>query len=616
MKKFIPLFVFFSFYFFSISTIAQTVDSITDDHQVPLEQVRLKNKIIPLDNSVYRILDYYEASGKIRFLPQAKPYSKIMILKLLYELLSGDQLSEKEKTVVNSYIHDLSEDSNGIKIYKQATENGFAFVGLAGQATARTGVGNNATWTTSSIGLPYLSGDLGEHISFHAAMGAAIERLTPDLFYQSYTKDLQVNFPYQSIGYAFLPYQFNYETLYTHTQISNKTPGQSNITKEMAVGLIYYTELNGSWLKGALKLSLNNQRRSWGLDNNNLVLSSTARRFPGIELKLEPTKWLRYSYLTGSLFSYANQNTDYKKNIYGYDLGDSQNLFTLHLLEFTPTKWLQISATSGNIWSKRMEISYLMPLVFSHFSELEVGDYDNLSMGLDIAFRIPKLGKTWLSFYNDEFSFTQSGPLLRMPRNRYAWQLGLKTALLSNLLPGTTSTLKYTRLTPFVYTHYPDAIFNTFTSRPLDMTYTHDGFNLGFYLPPNSGEINWSLVNIAIHDLILSLDNRLIIHGTNDLASTNVYQIYGDVYRYQLGADIYQYPLLNFTKDGIYDWTVLSDFNFDWKVRKIKIMGLNYFRVTGSLGGSRTWWKTNNSGVVAPSSKTLFNGSLGLVVDI
>jgi len=616
MKKFIPLFVFFSFYFFSISTIAQTVDSITDDHQVPLEQVRLKNKIIPLDNSVYRILDYYEASGKIRFLPQAKPYSKIMILKLLYELLSGDQLSEKEKTVVNSYIHDLSEDSNGIKIYKQATENGFAFVGLAGQATARTGVGNNATWTTSSIGLPYLSGDLGEHISFHAAMGAAIERLTPDLFYQSYTKDLQVNFPYQSIGYAFLPYQFNYETLYTHTQISNKTPGQSNITKEMAVGLIYYTELNGSWLKGALKLSLNNQRRSWGLDNNNLVLSSTARRFPGIELKLGPTKWLRYSYLTGSLFSYANQSTDYKKNIYGYDLGDSQNLFTLHLLEFTPTKWLQISASSGNIWSKRMEISYLMPLVFSHFSELEVGDYDNLSMGLDIAFRIPKLGKTWLSFYNDEFSFTQSGPLLRMPRNRYAWQLGLKTALLSNLLPGTTSTLKYTRLTPFVYTHYPDAIFNTFTSRPLDMTYTHDGFNLGFYLPPNSGEINWSLVNIAIHDLILSLDNRLIIHGTNDLASTNVYQIYGDVYRYQLGADIYQYPLLNFTKDGIYDWTVLSDFNFDWKVRKIKIMGLNYFRVTGSLGGSRTWWKTNNSGVVAPSSKTLFNGSLGLVVDI
>ena len=616
MKIFIALFIFFSFYFLSNSAIAQTVENIQDENQVQSKQVRLKNKIIPLSNSVYRILDYYEASGKISFLPQAKPYSKIVILNFLNELMSGDQLSEKEKQVVSSYIHDLSEDSNGIKIYKQGTENGFAFVGLGGDATVRTGAGKNATWTTSSIALPYLSGDLGEHISFHASMGPAIERLAPDLFYQSYTKDQQVNSPYQSVGYAFLPYQFNYESLYTHTQISNKTPGQSNITKHMAVGLIYYTELNGSWLNGALKLSMNNQRRSWGHDDNNLVLSSTARRFPGIELKLEPTRWLRYSYLTGSLFSYANQSSNYKKNIYGYDIGDSQNLFTLHLLEFTPSKWLQISASAGNIWSKRMEISYLMPLVFSHFSEMEVGDYDNLSMGLDLAFRIPKVGKTWFSFFNDEFSFTKSGPLLRMPRNRYAWQLGLKTALLSHLLPGTTSTLKYTRVTPFVYTHYPDPRFNTFTSRPLDMTYTNDGFNLGFYLPPNSGEINWSMVNIAIPDLILSLDNRLIIHGTNDLASTNVYQIYGDVYRHQLGADVYQYPLLNFTKDGIYDWTVLSDFKFDWKVRKTKIMGLDYFRLVGSLGLSRTWWKSNYSGVVAPPSKTLLSGSLGIVVDI
>jgi len=148
------------------------------------------------------------------------------------------------------------------------------------------------------------------------------------------------------------------------------------------------------------------------------------------------------------------------------------------------------------------------------------------------------------------------------------------------------------------------------------MTYTNDGFNLGFYLPPNSGEFNWSLVNIAIPDLILSLDNRLIIHGTNDLASDNVYQIYGDVYRHQRGDDIYQYPLLNFTKDGIYDWTVLSDFKFDWKIRKIKFIDLNYFRLTGGLGIARTWWRTNNSGVVPPSHRTFFSGNLGVVVDI
>ena len=579
-----------------------------------IKDVKLKNKIVPLGNPVYRILDYYEASGEIDFLPQAKPYTKLVILKMLDRLANDDHISGKEKKAINSFIADLTNVSNGLQIYKQAAKDGFGIVGLGAEASVGSGAGKDATWTTSNIILPYLSGDVGEHLTFHGSMGAAIEKLAPDIFYQSYTKDQRVNFPFQSTGYAFLPYQFNYQTLYTHAIISDKSAGHSNITKEMAIGMIYYTELNGSWYNGGLQISMNNQSRSWGHEQSNLVLSASARRFPGIELKLEPVKWLRYSLLTGSLFNYANNHSGYKKNIYGYDLGDSQNLFTLHLLEFTPAKWLQVSASAGNIWSKRLEPSYLMPFVFSHFSEVEVGDYDNLSMGIDIAFRIPKIGKTWLSFFNDEFSFTKSGSLLRMPRNRYAWQLGLKTNLLSGIIPGTSSTLKYTRVTPFVYTHYPDDRFNTFTSRPLDMTYMNDGFNLGFYLPPNSGEINWSLVNIAVPDLILSLDNRLIMHGTNDLASSNVYQIYGDIYRHQFGDDIYNYPLLDFTKDGIYDWTVSSEMKFDWKIRKAAL--LNYFRLVGSLGFSRTWWESNNSGVEAPSSKTFFSGSMGVVVDI
>ena len=547
-------------------------------------------------------------------MPQAKPYTKIVILKILAHLLNNDQISINEKKVIHGYVADLTRASNGLQLYQQSTDIGFGLVGFGAETSVRTGAGEDAIWSTSNIALPYLSGDLGEHLSFHASMGASIEKLSPDLFYQSYTKDQQVNFPFESTGYAYLPYQFNYQTLYTHALISDQSAGHSNITKEMAIGMIYYTELNGSWYKGGLQISMNNQSRSWGNDENNLVLSASSRRFPGIELKIEPTKWLRYSLLTGSLFNYANQNSEYKKNIYGYDLGDSQNLFTLHLLEMTPTKWFQISASAGNLWSKRNEISYIMPFVFSHFSEVEVGDYDNLSMSIDMAFKISKVGKTWLSFFNDEFSFTESGPLLRMPRNRYAWQLGLKTSLISGIIPGTTSTLKYTRVTPFVYTHYPDTRFNQFTSRPLDMTYMNDGFNLGFYLPPNSGELNWSLVNIAIPDLILSLDNRLIIHGTNDLASSNVYQIYGDIYRHQFGDDIYKYPLLEFTKDGIYDWTVSSEAKFDWKVRKAK--RLNYFRLIGSMGFSRTWWKSNASEVVAPESKTFFSGSFGLVVDI
>lgn len=596
---------------------AQT--SLTNENRVAanFDNVRLKNKIVPLDNPVYAILDYYEADGELSFLPQAKPYTKITILNFLDQLANSVQLSGKEKALVNTYMADLTRESNGVQFYKTGSTNAFALLGFGSESSFRSGAGNNSTWSMSNIGKPYFSGDLGDHLSFHASMGVAIERLSPDLFYQSYTKDNQVNFPFQSLGYAFLPYQFNYETMWAHVPISAKSGEGAPVRKEMTAGMNYYTELSGSWYNGALQVSINNQRRSWGYEEHNLMLSSTARRFPGVEVKIQPASWIRYSYLIGSLFSYANQSSSYRQQIYGYDLGQVQKNLTLQMIEFMPNKWLQITGAGGNIWSKRFELAYMVPFVFPHFTQIDVGDHDNLTAYIDVSTQIPRIGKTWFSFFVDEFSFVNRGKLLKMPHNRYAWQLGWKTNLLSAMIPGTTSTLKYTRLTPFVYSHYPDTDFNTFGSnRPNDMTYTHDEFNLGFYLPPNSGEINWSLVNIAIPDLILSLDNRLIIHGTNDLASSNVHQIYGDVYRYLVDENIAPYyPLFNFTNDGIYDYTTSSEVKFDWKVRKGKAH-VNYFRLMGSLGFSRTWWESNNSGVVAPASQTFFSGSLGLVVDI
>ena len=580
-----------------------------------LKDIRLKHKIVPLSNPVYQLIDYFEVKGLTGFLPMAKPYTKEYIAKLLFALAENEKLKEWERTRIQEYLSDIANDTNGLTVIKSEQKNTFTLGGFSAETSVRNGMGDNGTWSASLIGEPYLSGDLGQHITYTAAMGLAVERLTPDIFYQSYTKDSKVAFPNEAIGYSYLPYQFNFETMWAHVK-ADATEGESGPVKDnLTAGMIYHTELNGSWLDGAVQVSINNQRRAWGHDQSNLVLSNTARRFPGIELKIHPAKWIRYSYLTGSLFSYANQRSSYRKDIYGYDLGQVQKNFTYHLLEIMPTNWLQISGSGGNIWSKRLEISYLIPFVLPHFTQIDVGDHDNLSLYFDVATQIPVVGKTWLGFFVDEFSFTEGGSLLKMPRNRYAWQLGWKTNLISGIIPGTTSTLKYTRLTPFVYTHYPETDFNTFGSdRPLDMTYTHDEFNLGFYLPPNSGEINWKLENIALKDLTLSLESRLIMHGTNDLASTNVYQIYGDVYRSQIGEDIYQYPLLDFTKDGIYDWTAMTEFKFDWKLRNAGL--LNYYRLVGSLGYSNTWWKSNNSGVVAPESKSLFTGSLGIVVEM
>lgn len=590
--------------------------SVTEVGQAPdLAAMRLKNKTVPLSNPVYQLLDYLETAGKLGFLPQAKPYTRIYIAELLAGLQNSDRLNEREKKLVAQNLNDLTVDTNGLTVYKEAGKNTFALAGFSAETSVRSGMGDNGAAGTSLIGEPYLSGDLGEHLTFNAGIGLGVEKLTPDLFYQSYTKGGQVVFPYENIGYSYLPYQFNFETMWAHV-LTEGTSGEGKpIRDKLTAGIIYHTELAGSWFDGALQFGINNQRRAWGNDQSNLVLSSTARRFPGVELKIQPAKWIRYSYLMGSLFSYANQDSMYRRNIYGYDLGEVQKNFTYHLLEFMPSKWLQISAGGGNIWSKRMELAYMVPFVMPHFTQIDVGDNDNLTMNFDVAGLIPSVGKVWGSFFVDEFSFTKKGNLLKMPRNRYAWQAGWKTNLLSGIIPGTTSTLKYTRVTPFAYTHYPEKQFNTFSAgRALDMTYSHDEFNLGFYLPPNSGELNWKLVNVAVPDLVLSLENRLVMHGTNDLDNTDPYQVTGDIYRYQMGSDSYKYPELDFTKDGIYDWTVSSEIKFDWKLRNSGL--LNYYRLVGSLGYAKTSWKTNNSGVTPPASRSLVTGSIGIVVEM
>jgi len=581
------------------------------------ENIRLKNKIIPLSNPVYKLIDYFEAKGDLVLLPQAKPYTKVYIASLLVKLREKDNLTDREKKMIQNYLSDIIQDSNSLIVYKQESKSAFTLAGFSAETSVRSGAGDDGTWSTSLIGEPFLSGDLGKNLTYTAGIGLAVERLTPDIFYQSYTRNKQVNFPYQSVGYSHLPYQFNFETMWAHV-LAEGTSGEGKPVKdELTAGMIYHSELNGSWFDGALQFSINNQRRAWGHDQSNLVLSSTARRFPGFELKIHPASWIRYSYLTGSLFSYANQSVNYREQIYGYDLGEVQKMFTYQILEFIPTKWLQISAAGGNIWSKRLELAYLVPFVMPQFTQIDVGDHDNLTMYFDVATIIPTVGKIWGSFFVDEFDFKTSGKLMKMPHNRYAWQMGWKSNILSGIIPGTTSTLKYTKLSPFVYTHYPETDFNTFGDRPLDLTYTHDEFNLGFNLPPNSSELNWKLENIALPDLVLSLDNKLKIHGTNDLSSTNIYQMYGDVYRQfyeEPNRAMVKYPYADFTKDGIYDWTMMSEFKFDWKLRNAR--SLNYYRIVGSMGYSKTWWESNASGVTAPESKTLLTGSLGIVVEM
>ncbi len=580
-----------------------------------LDDIRLRNKVVPLSNSVYKLLEYHEVSGNTDILPLAKPYTRIEVLKLLEKIVNSPDVTTQERELAEKYLTYFLRESNGIHLATGSAKNTYGLIGIGTSAEVRSGIGKNSSQTIVMSAEPYLSGDIGNNLTFHASLGPSIEKLSPDLFYGSYTKDKQVHFPHQDAGFSYLPYRFGYESMNIRTTVEDKVPGYGEITERVAVGFIYSTEIGASWFNGALQVGVNNQRRAWGNDFDNLNLSASARKFPAFEFKLAPLRWLRYSYLLGSLHSGKSLYSSYKSDIYGYDVGALQNNFTLHMLEIEPWDWFLLSATAGNVWVKRFELNYMIPFVFSHLSELESGDYDNLTMSIDLMFRIPRFGKVWFSFFNDEFSFIEKGDLLKMPRNRYAWQLGFVNRL--PFIPHTLSSFKYSRVTPFAYTHYPETRLSNFNDRPYDMTYTNDGFNLGFYLPPNSGELNWTLTSFAINNLTLTMENRFIMHGTNDLASEELKLIFGDIYRHQYvnpGEDIHQYPLLDFTKDGIYDFTLSSEIRFDYRLTKSPYV--DYYRLFGTVGAARTWWRENMSGVTPPNPRNIVTLSLGIAIDL
>ena len=132
-------------------------------------------------------------------------------------------------------------------------------------------------------------------------------------------------------------------------------------------------------------------------------------------------------------------------------------------------------------------------------------------------------------------------------------------------------------------------------------------------MPPNSGEVKLLVTTLAVPAMAITLDCRYMLHGTNDLAlAADSLLITGDIYSYQ-HSNVYDYPLLDFGHDGIYDHTMYGALHCERRMRRSA--GQGYYRLFADLAASRTWWNANNSGVTAPSPTTLFTLRAGLAVD-
>ncbi|HWP67902.1 MAG TPA: hypothetical protein VN437_01285, partial [Rectinemataceae bacterium] len=458
------------------------------------------------------------------------------------------------------------------------SENGAAVVGASVDATFRvTPDGSGATalkdlWHLNSRITPYLAGAITPWLSIKGETGFTIDKIERDLY---------------------LPYEFTKEWDSNHIDFSDSrySTGEKDYP---SFSFDIRQDIAAETDSGALLVRLSRFRRDWGVGSGSFALSGTARPFVGLEVAFRPSKYFAVSSLVGSLTNWEKGSDEKSTVMVGgvYTAISWQKMLGLQRMELFPFDWLTVSATSTIVGAKRFELGYFSPLLFSVMYQNQLADIDNLAVQIDGSVQVPRIGKFYGSFYADEMEITHLDELFTKARNMFALQGGAKIPLPG--LPFFNLTAQYTKIEPFVYSHYP-TWYPDYRLR-VDTSYTQDGENLGYYLPPNSDEFLVKLEAMPAPGWRASLQYSFVRHGDNAKGGGAV----DEWMDYSLGVDTY---LKDFLHDGIYDYNHIAKLKVWWRPAKAPVvLGATLPLELGvGYGLSYTWWEDGTGGGAAVS---------------
>ena len=122
--------------------------------------------------------------------------------------------------------------------------------------------------------------------------------------------------------------------------------------------------------------------------------------------------------------------------------------------------------------NRDVEPAYLNPLMPYHIAEHTLGDRDNNNMCFDFTLTLLPSTRIYAEYFIDDMTLTEN--LLTYFGNKFAFLAGIHWADVANL-PDLDLRAEYTRIEPYVYTHW-DTI----------NIYTHKTYLIGYQLGPNS----------------------------------------------------------------------------------------------------------------------------------
>jgi hypothetical protein len=413
---------------------------------------------VPVNHRVYKILDVGRIRGLYdQNLVSVKPYPASTVIALLTEMAEHSQaLSAGEREEITSLLVEFErtygtgssgvEDlfSTGYLRFGDEERSLGASFGIKVESTQTVDLTQFAEFDSRNAVKAFLRGDIGPQISFNMDFALSYDRLRPAAFMAN-------EFTIPGEGF--------YMDLFHGGHPPSNIPFDGHY-----FGLATSPELAGSFFDGDVLLRWASIKRDWGPGANNLLISSTAREFDGIELQLAPTSWFRYALVHGSLGKFSTSSFLGKEYNFPSDyFGGSKeskihyrfnNNFSAHRVELDIGKDLTFALYESVVWQKRFELGYLNPFSIFMFEQNNQGDIDSMFAGLDLSYNLLGKARLYGSVAVNEMSKIGNPiAMLKFPRNMFAFQLGAVIPLpIGNF---SSLTAQWTYIGPWVYTHYP-----------------------------------------------------------------------------------------------------------------------------------------------------------------
>ena len=272
---------------------------------------------------------------------------------------------------------------------------------------------------------------------------------------------------------------------------------------------IEYSEAKGviatNWSWGTF--AVGKEFFEWGYGESGLlVLSQKAPSFPFIRLDVNPADWFGFNYIHAWLSSdVIDSSSFYYTSTDAIKFSYREKYIASHSIFIRPLKGLKFSLGESIVYSDKLEISYLIPVIFFRLADHYLSRQKNAAganaqIFMSVSSRNHLMNThLYATLFIDELTIAG---LFDPPKERNQIGFNIGASVVDLPIDNLTLTAEYTKIYPFVYDHFIQT-----------QTYQSASYNLGNWVGDNSDQVYGSLKYRFIRGLEAEIWARYIRKG-------------------------------------------------------------------------------------------------------